>query len=429
MSYQRQARPRGAAGARGWGRAEGARGRGGQAAGPGAPAGSPALALAELGLPAASARVTSSFVHPPVRPAPPSGPRPLNAAAARGVVRRAPRRRASGGPGSAAGAVRSATCQYCCAVSGSAGSGAAAGGEAAGSPLRPAPALPHGCDVFRGCHAPGSLSKRLVPRCGLHPDPPPPRVARAAPAAQPADAPPAAAPASGTAGPPTPQRQPPQQQKSPQQQTPQQQPPPQQQQQPARPAVPPRALGVDFGTVWTGLAAAELGRATPLRVVRNADAANRAEFMRALADEAAARGAGGIVVGIPLRPGQRAGDAAADTPHVRGGGGGGRGGGERGCSRTGRSPPRCAGRSAGKAGPASSPTACRPADAHPPRGPPRPRPRPPAAARLLRTSPLSRAPEASTSSCTVRGELMAAGRARAGLQRGRGGPRASSMAA
>jgi hypothetical protein len=89
-------------------------------------------------------------------------------------------------------------------------------------------------------------------------------------------------------------------------------------------AIPKRALGVDYGTVWTGLAAAELGRATPLRVIRNDAAANRGAFVRSLVQEAAARGAGGIVVGIPLRPGQRAGDAAADTAHVSGSSGAGR---------------------------------------------------------------------------------------------------------
>ncbi|KAI8472859.1 MAG: hypothetical protein J3K34DRAFT_412702 [Monoraphidium minutum] len=79
-------------------------------------------------------------------------------------------------------------------------------------------------------------------------------------------------------------------------------------------AIPPRALGVDYGTVWTGIAAAELGRATPLRVVRNER--SMAAFGRELAREAVARGAGGIVVGIPLRPGQAAGDPSQDTRHA-----------------------------------------------------------------------------------------------------------------
>ena len=83
--------------------------------------------------------------------------------------------------------------------------------------------------------------------------------------------------------------------------------------------MPPRAIGVDFGGIWTGLAAAELGRATPLRVVRSGGggAAGAAAFARELLDEAAARGAGGVVVGIPLRPGQRLTDPTRDNWHVR----------------------------------------------------------------------------------------------------------------
>lgn len=83
---------------------------------------------------------------------------------------------------------------------------------------------------------------------------------------------------------------------------------------PARVSIPQRALGVDYGTVWTGLATAELGRATPLRVVRNDP--DRAAFSRSIVQAALQHGAGGIVVGIPLRTGQGAGDPRDDTPHA-----------------------------------------------------------------------------------------------------------------
>ncbi|GBF95571.1 hypothetical protein Rsub_08552 [Raphidocelis subcapitata] len=89
---------------------------------------------------------------------------------------------------------------------------------------------------------------------------------------------------------------------------------PQQQQQRPSVAVPRRALGVDYGTVWTGVAHAEMGRATPLRVARSG--ADAAAFMRELISEAQQRGAGGIVVGIPLRTGQRAGEPAKDSPQA-----------------------------------------------------------------------------------------------------------------
>ena len=121
------------------------------------------------------------------------------------------------------------------------------------------------------------------------------------------------------------------------QQQQQQQPPPHQQHEQQRqepsggggPAAPPagrprvtipqRTLGVDYGTVWTGLATGEPGRGAPLRVERNAR--NTAEFCRALVAAALQHRAGGVVVGIPLRPGQRAGDPSQDTPHVSPGGG------------------------------------------------------------------------------------------------------------
>ncbi|KIY94272.1 hypothetical protein MNEG_13691 [Monoraphidium neglectum] len=79
--------------------------------------------------------------------------------------------------------------------------------------------------------------------------------------------------------------------------------------------IPQRALGVDYGTVWTGLATGELGRGAPLRVARG-ERNNAAALCREVIADALAHGAGGIVVGIPLRPGQHAGDPSSDSPHA-----------------------------------------------------------------------------------------------------------------
>eukprot|EP00877_Chromochloris_zofingiensis_P008749 jgi/Chrzof1/4127/Cz14g00050.t1 len=80
----------------------------------------------------------------------------------------------------------------------------------------------------------------------------------------------------------------------------------------AKPLVPRKALGVDFGTVWTGLAVGTFSYNTPLQVLRNDP--NQGAFARKIVDVAVEQGAAGIVVGIPVRQDGSLTDPATDSP-------------------------------------------------------------------------------------------------------------------